>query len=66
MIPFEILAAGGVVVLLEMIDWLSKRTGVGAEHGRVIRMFKVLVVVLILIDSGNCALRSAALLPFAP
>jgi hypothetical protein len=64
-IPFEVLAAAGGVLLLKIIDWLGTQTGVREEHSRLMRTLKVLLVILILIDCGNYGIRSAGLLPFA-
>lgn len=62
LIPFQALAAVGVMASLWAVEWIAARVGIDPTT-RSIRLCEVLLVGVILIDSVNYALSAVAYLP---
>jgi hypothetical protein len=62
-IPFEILAATGVLGMIAAINWASRRVGIESDHSRLVLALELLLIALIILDSVNYALVSDIILP---
>lgn len=62
LIPFQALAAVGVMALLRTIEWVAARVGIDPTT-RSVRLAEALLVGVILLDSVNYALSAVAYLP---
>jgi len=62
LIPFQALAAVGVMGLLGAVEWVAARVGIDPTT-RLVRLSEALLVGVILIDSVNYALSAVAYLP---
>jgi hypothetical protein len=62
LIPFQALAAVGVMALLGAVEWVAARVGIDPTT-RSVRLAEALLVGVILIDSVNYALSAVAYLP---
>ncbi len=62
LIPFQALAAVGVMGLLGAVEWVTARVGIDPTT-RLVRLSEALLVGVILIDSVNYALSAVAYLP---
>ena len=62
LIPFQALAAVGVIALLGAVEWVAARVGIDPTT-RSVRLSEALMVGVILIDSVNYALSTVAYLP---
>jgi hypothetical protein len=62
-VPFELLASVGVLSVISAANWATKPCGSGSS--RLVLAFKLLFVVVILMDSLNYVLRGITILPAA-
>ena len=64
LIPFEVLSAAGAVFLLTIIDHAGRKVPAPEQKNRMlIRTLKILLLLVILIDSFNYGLKTDAILP---
>lgn len=63
LVPFEVLAAIGIVFLFSTIDRAIRPNRLGSENTRLLQMIKLFLLIVVIMDFMNYSLRADLILP---